>query len=146
MNIILDTSYVYDLVDSPGKLEELDRRALASPQAKFSASVASLWELNLKFRSFGRFGNRIPPFSHEQVIEILASLDIALLSISPIHTSQLLDPPLRYQDPFDELLLNQAQAEDSWLLTRDANLLDHPLTIDAERLASFRSLRESIRD
>ena len=39
--------------------------------------------------------------------------------------------PFAHTDPFDLLLLVQAQAEGIKLLTRDAKLLRHPLAVQA---------------
>lgn len=43
------------------------------------------------------------------------------------HAAAELIPPLTHKDPFDELLLVQAQEEGMRLLTRDAKLMGHPL-------------------
>ncbi len=45
------------------------------------------------------------------------------------HAARTLETPLDHKDPFDELLLVQAQEENLKLLTADRQLLDHPLAI-----------------
>ncbi|MFW6300833.1 MAG: hypothetical protein ACOC20_07935, partial [Oceanicaulis sp.] len=40
-----------------------------------------------------------------------------------------LEPPLAHGDPFDEMLLLQAEAEGARLLTRDKNLAGHRLAL-----------------
>ncbi len=42
--------------------------------------------------------------------------------------------PLDHKDPFDELLLVQAQEEDLKLLTADKMLVGHPLATSAKQL------------
>lgn len=51
----------------------------------------------------------------------------AFLPLTPQHAATELVPGLGHKDPFDELLLVQAQVEGLRLLTRDSKLLDHPL-------------------
>jgi PIN domain nuclease of toxin-antitoxin system len=49
------------------------------------------------------------------------------LPLVPRHALAPLSPPATHKDPFDEMLLIQAQVEGLRLLTRDRALLDHPL-------------------
>ena len=46
-----------------------------------------------------------------------------------------LETPLPHRDPFDELLLVQAQEEGLRLLTHDRLLLGHPLVVSANAAA-----------
>ncbi len=48
------------------------------------------------------------------------------LPLTEVHAAAALDPPLAHTDPFDELLLVQAQVEGLRLLTRDDKLKSHP--------------------
>ncbi len=52
-----------------------------------------------------------------------------ILPLTPDHAITPLDTPLAHTDPFDELLLVQAQVEGLRFLTRDSKLLDHPLAV-----------------
>jgi PIN domain nuclease of toxin-antitoxin system len=54
-------------------------------------------------------------------------MDWELLPLTARHASAALASPLGHRDPFDELLLVQAQEEGMRLLTRDAKLARHPL-------------------
>ena len=55
------------------------------------------------------------------------AMDWELLSLSARHAATQLEQPLAHKDPFDELLLVQAQTEGMRLLTRDTKLAAHPL-------------------
>ena len=46
-----------------------------------------------------------------------------------IHAARRLEVPIAHRDPFDELLLVQAQDESLKLLTMDRPLVGHPLTV-----------------
>ena len=51
------------------------------------------------------------------------------LSLTARHAAAELVHPLKHKDPFDELLLVQAQEEGLRLLTRDSKLGYHPCSI-----------------
>jgi PIN domain nuclease of toxin-antitoxin system len=62
-----------------------------------------------------------------------ASIGWAFLPLTAQHASTEALAPLDYKDPFDELLLVQAQAEGLLFLTRDTKLAGHPLAAPAGR-------------
>lgn len=130
---------------NPRKLEHLDRGLIGAPNLNFIVSVASLWEMRLKYQSLYRSGERKNPYSRLQVLAFIKSQNFKVLELSSTHVSEILNPPSQHKDPFDELLLLQAQLETARLLTKDTKLLNHPSAISSERLASFRLLRESVR-
>ena len=45
------------------------------------------------------------------------------------HAARELETPIPHKDPFDELLLAQAQEEGLKLLTTDRRIIGHPLAI-----------------
>jgi PIN domain nuclease of toxin-antitoxin system len=63
------------------------------------------------------------------VVAFAAAMDWELLSLTARHAAAELAQPLGHKDPFDELLLVQAQEEGMRLLTRDAKLIGHPFAI-----------------
>ena len=56
---------------------------------------------------------------------------MTFLPMTMAHAATALDPPLDHKDPFDELLLVQAQEEGLRLLTADRLLARHPLAVTA---------------
>ncbi len=54
-----------------------------------------------------------------------------IVPLTERHAASELQTPLSHRDPFDELLLVQAQEEDLKLLTADRQLIGHPLAITA---------------
>ena len=64
-----------------------------------------------------------------QVVTMLHRLGIPILNLTPQHAACELEQPLRHKDPFDELLLAQAQEEGLRLLTTDSSLVGHPLVV-----------------
>ena len=62
---------------------------------------------------------------------MLETQGVAFLDMTPNHAAAALETPLGHRDPFDELLLVQAQEEGLKLLTADRRLADHPLAVTA---------------
>ena len=127
MSLILDTHYVFALAGAETKLSKRERALLAAPGERLLVSAVSIWEIRLKWDALHASGARKGPASPAQVLAALASEPIAYLSLTPEHAATPLVNALAHHDPFDELLLAQAQAEGAMLLTRDAKLKSHPL-------------------
>ncbi|MFL5285796.1 MAG: PIN domain-containing protein [Rhodopila sp.] len=60
------------------------------------------------------------------MVAFAKAMDWELLPLTASHAAARLAQPLQHKDPFDELLLVQAQEEGMRLLTRDARLVGHP--------------------
>lgn len=127
MPLILDTHYVYAIVGAPGRLSRKEMRFLAQSRERFIVSAVSIWEIRIKWSALHRSGVRKGPRSPEQVLDMLTRRPIDFLDLKPDHAAVELGQGLAHHDPFDELLLAQAQCEGVRLLTRDAKLTSHPL-------------------
>lgn len=133
MRILLDTSYLYDLMEAPGKLLAAERRFFENNESEFFVSAVSIWEMRLKHSVRHRSGTRKSPFEPNEVFAVLKGQDVTLLPMTAAHAARSLETPLDHEDPFDELLLVQAQEEKLKLLTADRQLLGHPLAITVGR-------------
>lgn len=131
MRVLLDTSFLYDLMESLGDFPDPVRRLLAEQDAALCVSAVSLWEMRLKYRAFHRSGDRKSLHNPAEVLAILQERNVTFLALEPRHAARELDTPIPTRDPFDELLLVQAQEEGLRLLTADRQLAGHPLTISA---------------
>ena len=134
MRILLDTSYLYDFMDRPGSFPESERRVLASRDTRIYVSAVSIWEMRLKHNARHRSGARKSRFSPNDVIAALEDQDVTFLPVTMVHAARELETPLDHKDPFDELLLVQAQEEDLRLLTADRHLAGHPLALASHEL------------
>lgn len=128
MSLILDTHYVFALASVNVRLRKRESEFLAAPGEPLLVSAVSIWEIRLKWNAMHASGLRKGPENPERVIERLKSEPVQLLSLSAAHAAVELAISPPHRDPFDELLLAQAQAEGAQLLTRDAKLKGHPLT------------------
>ena len=129
MHVLLDTTYLYRLMEALGTFPEADRRFLAEREARLYVSAVSIWEMRLKYNARHPSGARKSPFDPKDVIAALDGQDITFLPMTMAHAAQALEPPLEHRDPFDELLLVQAQEEGLKLLTADRRLAGHPLAV-----------------
>jgi len=131
VSLLLDTHYVFALAGSVGQMTRQELNFLATCPDSFVVSAVSIWEMRLKWDAIHVSGDRKGPLDPTQALRALAGQDIDFLPLSPLHAAMPLRVPISHTDPFDLLLLVQAQAEGIKLLTRDAKLLGHPLAMRA---------------
>lgn len=129
MRILLDTSYLYNLIDAPGSLSAAERLVLSSPDITLFVSAVSIWEMRLKHAARHRTGARKNALDPQAVIALLEDQNVTFLPMTVAHAAARLETSLKHKDPFDELLLLQAQAEGLRLMTVDRQLKKHPLAI-----------------
>ena len=129
MHVLFDTTYLYRLMEALGTLPEADRRFLSEHDARIYVSAVSIWEMRLKYNARHPSGARKSPFDPADVLAMLEGQDVTFLPMTMAHAAKALDPPLEHKDPFDELLLVQAQEEGLRLLTADRRLAQHPLAV-----------------
>jgi PIN domain nuclease of toxin-antitoxin system len=105
--------------------EELSLIRLA--EHEISLSAISVWELRLKWNSFFVSGERKGPVDPVKALGLFRRLGLPILDVHSDMMATPLQHPIDHKDPFDELLLVQAQELGMKLLTRDSDLEDHPL-------------------
>jgi PIN domain nuclease of toxin-antitoxin system len=129
LNLLLDTHYVFAIAGSPGRLTGTEINFLASYPDRFVVSAVSIWEMRVKWDALHASGDLKGPLDPVQVMRVLTGQNIDFLPLNAAHASTSLHEPISHRDPFDEILLVQAQIEGLKLLTRDARLLGHPLAM-----------------
>ncbi|PQJ27486.1 type II toxin-antitoxin system VapC family toxin [Rubritalea profundi] len=112
MRLLLDSHAALWWLSDPEKLSDEARLAIASIENEVYLSSASLWEIHLKA---GKGKLNIPP----SLIDALSEQEIDELKITWKHTERTRTLPLIHLDPFDRLLIAQAQEEGLTLVTRD---------------------------
>lgn len=129
MRILLDTSFLYDLMASDRDSPDSVRGILDEYGDDLVVSAVSIWEMRLKHRSLHPSGERKSPYDPADVVAMLRKHGVRFVSLDEVHATHGLRAPLPHKDPFDELLLVQAQEEGLRLLTADSQLAGHPLAI-----------------
>ena len=112
---LLDTHLIYWWMTADPRLGESTQTLIST--AEIILSTTSIWEMVLK-NSKGKL-----PLPAGDITEQLADQGFALLPILPRHIEAVRRLTCTHPDPFDRLLLAQAQDERLNLLTRDAALL-----------------------
>jgi PIN domain nuclease of toxin-antitoxin system len=126
MRLLLDTRIVLNVInertaDLPATLREV----LADPDSEFYVSVASLWEIAIKWR----LGKLKLSGDLELLPDIVTSSGLELISINEHHVIATVQPEPMTRDPFDRLLLAQCCVEELRLVTVDRALVAHSLAI-----------------
>jgi PIN domain nuclease of toxin-antitoxin system len=100
------------LSDSPS-LSEQARALISDAGNTLFVSAVSLWEIWLK-ESLGKL--RLPPDFEAK----LAGESFESLPLTAAHTRRVASLPWHHRDPFDRMLVAQAQSEGLLFLTADA--------------------------
>jgi PIN domain nuclease of toxin-antitoxin system len=128
MKLLLDTHILIAVVEKQsGSLDPGIRGLLEEPAGQFYVSVASLWEIAIKWR-LGKLRLTVSP---NMLPALLRGLGIEIVPINERHVLASVEPEPRTRDPFDRLLLAQCKIEDLRLVTIDRALVAHPLAAKA---------------
>ena len=108
---LLDTHVVLWAMSESPRLTNVHREIL-SGDAAYYVSAASVWELAIK-RALGKLE---PP---ADFLTTLGQTRAILLPITAAHADHVAILPHHHRDPFDRLLIAQAQIEDLTILSVD---------------------------
>ncbi len=115
MRLLLDTHIaLWAVTDSP-RLPETARSAILAPQNEVWISAASIWEISIK-HALGRGGM---PISGTEAVHWFAVSGYRDLPITSTHAAAVDALPAIHRDPFDRILIAQAQTEPLRLVTHD---------------------------
>ena len=103
MRILLDTSYLYDLMETRGKFSDTERRFFAEQEAQLYVSAVSMWEVRLKYRTHHPSGERMSPFDPNAVVAMVEGQDLTILPMTMQNSARELEIPNAHKDPFDEI-------------------------------------------
>lgn len=129
MRLLLDTHIVIWAALDPDALTDAERQTMKEASTQLVLSAVAVWELRLKWHSFHVSGERKGPVELSSVVAFAQAMNWEFLPLTARHAAAVLTEPLSHKDPFDELLLVQAQEEGMRLLTRDARLAGHRFAV-----------------
>ena len=115
VRLLLDTHTVLWWLTDPDKLHRDAYQAIANEQNEVFVSAVSGWEIAVK-RALGKLQ---APDNLEASIK---QQGFTPLSLTFFHAEQAGTLPPHHGDPFDRMLVAQAQAEDLVLVTRDRHI------------------------
>lgn len=112
--VLLDTHVVlWYLAGDEERLTADVREGLEESGLEAHVSAASVWEIAIK-AGLGRL------HVGGDLVERIEDARFSMLEVTADHAWRVRDMPRHHGDPFDRLLVAQAQAEGLALLTRDA--------------------------
>ncbi len=126
MRILLDTQCWLWMLAEPERLSEKARRLVAAPDNELLLSAASSWELAIKY-AIGRL--ELPSEPAVLVPKWMAKSRVAPLTIEHEHALRVASLPHHHRDPFDRLLVAQAQVENLPILTADRQLASYDVEL-----------------
>jgi len=112
---LLDTNILLTALIAPDTLPTDVQTQLSDTANSILFSAASIWEIAIK-RSLGREDFNFRP---EDIQQLALETGFTELPIMSNHCHRITDLPWHHRDPFDRLLVSQAQAIPAYLLTTD---------------------------
>ncbi len=126
MNAILDTHAFLWAVTDDRRLSETARAVIADGSNQVFLSAASMWEIVLKAGA----GKLHVAGGTERFLEReMRRNRISALPIQPSHVFRIPSLPAIHKDPFDRLLIAQAQVENLPLITADPEIARYPVQV-----------------
>ena len=113
MRLLLDTHILIWSLAEAHRLDEAVRTALTAPANTVVVSAATAWEIAIK-RALGRI-----VFPLERYDAVLDQVGFEQLTIQARHAIAAGGLPRHHADPFDRMLVAQAQLENLTLVTCD---------------------------
>ena len=116
MNYLLDTGVLLSAVAARHKLNARCMQLLSSKSATLYLSSATAWELAIKY-ALGKLPIHLEPADF--VPQVMQGMELSSLDITFAHAVEAGRLPDHHRDPFDRMLIAQAQLEGLTLLTGD---------------------------
>ena len=113
MNLLLDTHAFLWAIDNDPQLSQKAREAIINGNNVVFVSAATAWEISIK-KAIGKL--QVP---NGDYLEELKVHRFTPLAITTEHALAVENLPSHHKDPFDRILVAQAQLENLTLVTRD---------------------------
>ncbi len=126
MPLLLDTNAWLWWMDGSPRLGPTARRRIADNDAVLFVSAAAIWEIAIK-RSLGKLRLAIPTF--ELVRTSIEVERIEVMAIETPHVLAIESMPQHHRDPFDRILVAQAQAAKLPIITSDRAIVRYDVEV-----------------
>ena len=125
--LLLDTHVLLWWLSDDPQLGESSRQTIINPRNQVYISAASTWEISIK-KSIGQL---TAPDDMDAIVE---SEGFEKLPITLFHGDQAGSLPELHKDPFDRMLIAQAQSEGLVIVTNDEKITQYKIrTMDAKK-------------
>lgn len=126
MRLLVDTQCWLWMLADPGRLNARARELLSDGRTQLLISAAVAWEISIK-HALGKLVLPAPPA--EYVPSRMAAQGATALPVQLSHALRAGALPVHHHDPFDRLLVAQAQLEKLTLATADEQLRAYGLDL-----------------
>ncbi len=123
MKLLLDTHALLWWLADDEKLSELARKAIATPSSQVYVSAVSGWEISIK-QALGRLD-----VDTSQLMSEVENNGFMLLNIHFQHGITAGNLPVHHRDPFDRMLIAQAQCDELQLVSVDGCFADYDVDV-----------------
>lgn len=122
MKILLDTHILLWWLADDQRLPAQAAAAIGDPDTEVVVSSASAWEISIK-QAAGRLE------APDDLLDALAANDFGTLAITATHAVAAGRLPPHHADPFDRMLVAQAQIEGFTVITVDRRFSDYDVEL-----------------
>ena len=116
MRVLLDTQVWLWMLAAPERLSRKARALVVSQENELLLSAASAWEIAIK-HAVGKL--QLPEAPEEYIPPLMIQTAITPLAVNHRHALRVASLPAHHRDPFDRILIAQAQIEELPILTAD---------------------------
>ncbi len=115
MDLLLDTHILLWYITGDKKLTTKIVKTIDAPENRCFISIMSLWEIVIKL-SLDKLEIK---GGFETIENFLSDNDVEILPVSITHTKNLLKLKNYHRDPFDRMIISQAQTDNLFIVTKD---------------------------
>ncbi|NCD35306.1 MAG: type II toxin-antitoxin system VapC family toxin [Spartobacteria bacterium] len=126
MNILLDTHAYLWFLAGDDSLSAKARGAIESSDNTKFVSIASLWEITIKYR-LGKL--ELEEDLRDVIAEYVSKNGFNLLPIEIEHLLVLNQLPMHHRDPFDRILISQCIADGMACISVDGAFKEYSLNV-----------------
>lgn len=125
MKLLLDTHSLIWLVEGHPHLSQPAKLAIGDANNHCFVSIVTFWEMAIKI-SLKKLQITVP---FENLNALVTAHNIEILPITFEHTKIIVNMPFHHKDPFDRLLIAQAQCEKMALIGKDSKFSPYGIEV-----------------
>lgn len=122
MRLLLDAHALLWFAGSPDELAQPARQAIVDA-SEVNVSAASLWEISTKL-TLGKLDSDVDDIPGE-----LERWGVGTVPVTAVHAWAAGALPFHHRDPFDRMLVAQAQLEGLTIVTRDPQIARYQVAV-----------------
>ena len=117
MSYLIDTHILLWWLFNDSQLKDKHRVIIQNPENQILVSSATAWEIATKYR-IGKLPEAAPIVAdYHQILKQGKFVELAISATHALHAGNL---PIDYRDPFDRMLMAQAELENLPIITYDS--------------------------